>query len=89
MSFSQEEIHARKEVFMIFDKQGDEKIDLADLGSVLRALGNNPLEADVKKIQNELDPHGQTRISFNELLPYLTRNLNAPGSAEEFIDGLR
>lgn len=46
------------DVFSLFDKKGDSKIDSAQLGDVMRALGQNPTEADIKKIILELDPDG-------------------------------
>ena len=37
------------EVFMLFDSKGDGKIAAAQLGDCLRALGQNPTEAEIKK----------------------------------------
>ena len=48
-----------REAFALFDKRGDGNIRVGDLGTVLRALGQNPTEEDVQKIQNELDPEGE------------------------------
>ena len=36
---------------------------MGDLGTVLRALGQNPCEDDVEKIQSEIDPDSQFIIS--------------------------
>lgn len=41
------DIDGAREVFLIFDKQGDQKIDVSELGSVLRALNRTPLESEV------------------------------------------
>lgn len=87
---SEDEIAAKREVFLIFDKQGDSKIDSSDIGLVIRAMDKNPLESEVARIVSELDPQGDRRVTFAELLPYLSRpSINTPGSAAEFIDGLR
>ena len=43
---------------MLFDRRGDGKIESAQLGEVLRSLGLNPTQADVKKVLNEVDPKG-------------------------------
>lgn len=48
---------------MLFDRKGDGKIDSVQLGEVLRSLGLNPTQADVKKALNEVDPTG-TKVSL-------------------------
>ena len=47
-----------RDAFALFDKRGDNKIDSDQIGDVLRALGLNPSEAEVKKISQEVDPSG-------------------------------
>lgn len=34
-------------MFLIFDKQGDQKIDVNDVGAVLRALNRVPYDSEV------------------------------------------
>ena len=48
-----------RDAFALFDKRGDSKIDSTQLGDVMRALGLNPTQAEIKKIQQEVDPNGQ------------------------------
>jgi len=43
-----------KEVFVLFDKDGDGKIPTSDLGTVMRSLGTG---ADMHRI-DEFDPDG-------------------------------
>lgn len=45
-----------QEAFSLFDNRGDGKINVSQLGDVLRALGQNPTEAEVKKCCNQLRP---------------------------------
>ncbi|OTF81207.1 myosin-2 essential light chain-like protein, partial [Euroglyphus maynei] len=44
------------EAFFLFDNKGDGKINVSQLGDVLRALGQNPTENDVKKCSSQLKP---------------------------------
>ena len=44
------DVEEDKETFLIYDTQGDSKIDSTDIGDVLRALGTNPTQGDVEKI---------------------------------------
>lgn len=53
-----------KEAFMLFDRRGDGKIESAQLGEVLRSLGLNPTQADVKKALNEVDPKGDQEFPY-------------------------
>ncbi len=38
-----------REVFYYFDTKGDQRIAVVQVGDVLRALGQNPTESEVKK----------------------------------------
>lgn len=48
-----------KEAFLLFDRRGDGKIESTQLGEVLRSLGHNPTQAEVKKSLKEVDPSGK------------------------------
>lgn len=77
-----------QEAFSLFDSRGDGKIATSQLGDVLRALGQNPTEAEVKKSVSCLK---EERMSFDVFLPILqtiARN-RSTDSAEDFIEGLR
>jgi len=56
-----------KETFNLFDNKGDEKIYAHQLGEVLRAMGQNPTEAEVKKCGFHQDP-GMSSIFVLTLL---------------------
>lgn len=78
-----------QEAFLLFDNRGDGKISVNQLGDVLRALGQNPTEAEVKKCSNSLKP--EDRIGFDVFLPILqavSKNRSVD-TAEDFIEGLR
>lgn len=44
----------KKEAFTIFDKDGDGVITSKELGTVMRALGQNPTEAELQDMINEV-----------------------------------
>ncbi|CAG0903115.1 unnamed protein product [Darwinula stevensoni] len=78
-----------QEAFQLFDNRGDGKIFVSQVGDVLRALGQNPTESEVKKLTNQ---HRQDdRIMFDVFLPILqTISKNRSNEkAEDFIEGLR
>ncbi|KAF5395810.1 hypothetical protein PHET_11576, partial [Paragonimus heterotremus] len=47
--------HEARDTFALFDTVGDEKIEAKDIGEVVRALGLNPTESDVRKFSNQTD----------------------------------
>ncbi len=53
-----------KEAFTLFDKDNDGCISTPELGTVMRALGKNPTEAEVKALAKEVDPDGRGLINF-------------------------
>ncbi|KAG0728607.1 Myosin-2 essential light chain [Chionoecetes opilio] len=55
-TFSEDQIIEFQEAFCIFDQKGDGKIQVSQIGEVLRALGQNPTEADVKKLSHQHRP---------------------------------
>ena len=47
-----------KEAFSLFDKDGDGTITTKELGTVMRSLGQNPTEAELRDMINEVDADG-------------------------------
>nr|KAG5710668.1 hypothetical protein BaRGS_035070 [Batillaria attramentaria] len=52
---SEEQIAEFKEAFSLFDKDGDGTITTKELGTVMRSLGQNPTEAELQDMINEVD----------------------------------
>lgn len=48
-----------KEAFSLFDKDGDGTICSKELGTVMRSLGQNPTEAELQDMINEVDADGK------------------------------
>ncbi len=51
---SEEQIAEFKEAFSLFDKDGDGTITTKELGTVMRSLGQNPTEAELQDMINEV-----------------------------------
>ncbi len=60
----------------MFDKDGDGKITLQELGSVIRTLGQNPSEADLREMIKELDTNSKYSIlaDLREIIKELNTN---------------
>ena len=50
-----------KEAFALFDKDGDGTISYKELGAVLRGLGQNPTEDELKDMIGEVDDDGELK----------------------------
>ena len=70
---TEEQIAEFKEAFSLFDKDGDGTITTKELGTVMRSLGQNPTEAELADMINEVDPDGNGTIDFPEFLTMMAR----------------
>uniref|UniRef100_A0A0R3Q3G5 Calmodulin n=1 Tax=Brugia timori TaxID=42155 RepID=A0A0R3Q3G5_9BILA len=64
-----------KEAFSLFDKDGDGTITTKELGTVMRSLGQNPTEAELQDMINEVDADGNGTIDFPEFLTMMARKM--------------
>ena len=65
-----------KEAFSLFDKDGDGTITTKELGTVMRSLGQNPTEAELQDMINEVDADGMTLFMKNKNMKNQFRNEN-------------
>jgi myosin light chain 6 len=88
MPTTRDDIPDFREAFSLFDDRGDDKIPKHLFGEVVRALGLNPTEAQIKSTIQNLKTD---RISFEEFLPLydsLAKKNNITLNEEEFIEGI-
>ena len=68
---TEEQIAEFKEAFSLFDKDGDGTITTKELGTVMRSLGQNPTEAELQDMINEVDADGTHKSILLFLMLYL------------------
>merc|ERR1711939_926073 len=91
--FTEDQVEDFKEVFQLFDTKGDGLIQVNQVGEVLRALGTNPTEGEVKKlVQSTVSVDGpDTRVTFETFLPMLQDVSSKPirDTVDDFVEGLK
>merc|ERR1711903_157935 len=84
-----EQIAEFKEAFSLFDKDGDGTITTKELGTVMRSLGQNPTEAELQDMINEVDADGNGTIDFPEFLNLMARKMKDTDSEEELHEAFK
>ena len=77
------------QAFSLFDKDGDGTITTKELGTVMRSLGQNPTEAELMDMINEVDADGNGTIDFPEFLTMMARKMKDTDSEEEILEAFK
>ncbi|KAM0786841.1 hypothetical protein ACM66B_002268 [Microbotryomycetes sp. NB124-2] len=86
---SETQISEFREAFSLFDKDGDGTITTRELGTVMRSLGQNPTEAELADMINEVDADGNGQIDFPEFLTMMARKMKDTDSEEEIREAFK
>ena len=57
-----------KELFSLFDRDGNGKIDARELGTLIRSMGENPTETEVQALIKSVDENHNGLLEFNEFM---------------------
>jgi calmodulin len=68
---------------------GDGTITTKELGTVMRSLGQNPTEAELQDMVNEVDADGNGTIDFPEFLTMMARKMKDTDSEEEIKEAFK
>merc|ERR1712031_20026 len=68
MEFTDEQKKEFRKNFNLFDKKRTGSIPIADMGTVLRSLGQNPTEAELAALVEEVDKDKSGTIEFCDLM---------------------
>ena len=88
-NLTEEQIAEFKEAFSLFDKDGDGTITTKELGTVMRSLGQNPTEAELQDMINEVDADGNGTIDFPEFLSLMARKMKDTDTEEELVEAFK
>eukprot|EP01132_Coremiostelium_polycephalum_P006765 gene6765-8390_t len=88
-ALTEEQISEFKEAFALFDKDGDGCITTKELGTVMRSLGQNPTEAELSDMINEVDADKNGTIDFPEFLTMMARKMADTDTEEEIREAFK
>lgn len=86
---SPEQISSFKKAFKLFDDNNDDMIPLSELGTVMRALGQNPTEDELDEYAKEFDPDGNGLIYYEGFQALMIRRLKKDDREEEMLEAFR
>ncbi|XP_068081958.1 calmodulin isoform X2 [Anabrus simplex] len=86
---TEEQVAEFKEAFMLFDKDEDGTITMAELGVVMRSLGQRPTETELRDMVNEVDVDGNGTIEFNEFLQMMSKKMKGADGEDELREAFR
>ena len=75
--------------FHIVTADGDGTITTKELGTVMRSLGQNPTEAELQDMINEVDADGNGTIDFPEFLTMMARKMRDTDSEQEIKEAFK
>ena len=75
--------------FILSSADGDGTITTKELGTVMRSLGQNPTEAELQDMINEVDADGNGTIDFPEFLTMMARKMRDTDSEEEIKEAFK
>eukprot|EP01053_Blabericola_migrator_P004774 Blabericola_migrator_1__4773@NODE_250_length_10882_cov_193_783819_g211_i0_p6_GENE_NODE_250_length_10882_cov_193_783819_g211_i0NODE_250_length_10882_cov_193_783819_g211_i0_p6_ORF_typecomplete_len149_score41_90EFhand_7/PF13499_6/8_6e22EFhand_7/PF13499_6/1_4e20EFhand_8/PF13833_6/0_002EFhand_8/PF13833_6/3_8e16EFhand_8/PF13833_6/0_063EFhand_8/PF13833_6/1_9e15EFhand_1/PF00036_32/1_2e07EFhand_1/PF00036_32/2_8e08EFhand_1/PF00036_32/0_00027EFhand_1/PF00036_32/1_9e08EFhand_11/PF08976_11/2_3e13EFhand_11/PF len=88
-TLTEEQIVEFKQAFTLFDTDADGTISTKELGTVMRSLGQNPTEAELQEMINEVDHDGNGTIEFPEFLTLMARKIRDTDTEDELIEAFQ
>merc|ERR1719169_338267 len=85
MEFTDDQKKEFRKNFNLFDKKRTGSIPIADMGTVLRSLGQNPTEAELAALMEEVDKDKSGTIEFDEFCDLMSRTNKSHDQIEDEI----
>ena len=85
-NLTDEQVIEFREAFQAFDKDGNGSITTKELGTVMRSLGQNLSESEIKEMIDIVDEDKNGTIDFQEFLHLMARKMKIIDKEEELLD---
>ncbi|KAJ3056121.1 hypothetical protein HK097_008044 [Rhizophlyctis rosea] len=86
---TEDQITEYREAFSLFDDDNDGEITTKELGTVMRALGQNVTEAELKSFVAEVEKSGKKSLEFPTFLTLMARKLRDTDSESEIREAFK
>ncbi|XP_040578970.1 calmodulin-alpha isoform X2 [Lepeophtheirus salmonis] len=86
---TEDQIGEFQDAFCAFDTDHDGVITSKELGAVLRHIGQNPTEAELQDMVNEVDKDGTGSIDFPEFLAMMALKINDQNAEDEIREAFK
>ena len=73
----------------MYDKNNDGTITTKELSTVMRSLGQNPTDAEVQDIINEVDVDGSGSMEFPEFCVMMVKKMSESNTENEVMEAYR
>ena len=74
------------DTFDIFDKNKEDKVDRPSLGPILRWLGFNPTDRELKKYSSDYDKLGNGFFTKENVYDIVSKKQHEPDTLHEFVE---
>ncbi|EGD73107.1 hypothetical protein PTSG_04821 [Salpingoeca rosetta] len=74
MAYSMQMVENFKEAFALFDHKNQSVIDVESLGRVMRAVGLDPSDDELKNMITEVDGSGKNAVDFAEFMKMMSKH---------------
>jgi len=82
-----EQMEDFKEAFQLFDRDADGKLTAEELATVMRALGQNPTQAEVKEIVRTIG--GKGTVEFPEFISMMQKRMKHTDNDEQIREAFK
>ena len=84
-NLSKEQIEEFKEAFAMFDVDGDEAIDINELGALMESMGYSISKQELAQHIKAVDADGNGTLDFSEFLTLMATKIKYNDTEEELI----
>ena len=88
-NLTEETINQFRELFDLFDSDSSGSITTKELGTVMRNLGQNPSEEELKQMIREVDLNGNGTIDFKEFMCLMLKRMKDNDFEEELQEAFK
>jgi calmodulin len=84
-----EQLQEFETAFNQFDSDKDGRITIQELGAMMRSIGQNPTDIELKEMIEEVDQDKDNEIDFNEFVTMMMKSIHDLDSEEKTMEAFR